>query len=226
MTPDVNVLQQKAGHVFKNTELLERALTHSSYANEKGSVKDSNERLEFLGDSVLGLISAQYFFTKYKDRPEGQLTKMRSAAVCEEACCGFAREIDLGNYLLLGCGEESAGGRERTSILADAFEAFIAAIYLDGGFDAAKQFVLPFIIESDEQRKGFTDYKTQLQEVVQENPEVTLKYVLASESGPDHDKRFTVEVMLDGNCIGKGTATTKKHAEQEAARQALLLMGL
>lgn len=219
-------LQKRINYNFKNIELLKRALTHSSYANERGCVYNSNERLEFLGDSVLGVISAEYFFTKYKNRPEGELTKMRAAAVCEQALYGFAKEIDLGDYLYLGKGEINTGGRERPSIMADAFEALIAAIYLDGGFEAAKGFVLGYITEKDNKNDNFNDYKTMLQEVIQKNPEESLTYTVTHESGPDHDKRFEVEVYLNSNCVGHGAGKTKKHAEQEAAKEALELMGL
>ena len=220
-------LQKTLGYEYKDIKLLERALTHSSYANEKGPGHRCNERLEFLGDSVLGFITAEYFFTHFKDMPEGELTKLRAATVCEKSLYEFAKEIDLGAYLLLGKGELHSGGRERTSILADAFEAVIASMYLDGGMDAAKTFVLKFVQKAIENRQvSFKDYKTALQEVIQKNPEETLKYVLINETGPDHKKTFEVEVHLNSNIIGRGTGRTKKHAEQEAAREALELMGL
>jgi len=220
-------LEGKLDYTFSDLSLLDVALTHSSYANEKGPGNPYNERLEFLGDSVLGFIAADWFFEEYRDRPEGKLTKMRAAAVCEEACHGFAKELDLGKYLLLGKGEQKNGGRERVSILADAFEAVIAAIYLDGGIEAASKFVLGFITNAVQKNEiTFKDYKTRLQEIIQKNPEEQLTYVLAGESGPDHDKRFEVEVHLNSNVIGRGTGKSKKHAEQEAAREALKLMGL
>ena len=224
---DFSEFEKKIGYEYKDILLLETALTHSSYANEKGNGHKYNERLEFLGDSVLGFVTAEYFFTHMKNLPEGQLTRLRAATVCESACYDYAREIDLGEYLLLGKGEQKTGGRERPSILADAFEAVIASIYLDGGIDEARKFILRFIIPAvEKQNLTFEDYKTILQEVIQKNPEEKLTYVLVGESGPDHDKRFDVEVHLNSNVIGRGRGGTKKHAEQEAAREALELMGL
>lgn len=213
------------GYSFSDKSLLERALSHSSYANEKHSPKDSNERLEFLGDSVLGFITAEYYY-KNSTLPEGELTRLRAATVCEKALFEFSKEIDLGSKLLLGKGEENTGGRERASINSDAFEAIIAAIYLDGGIDEAKKFVLRFVEKHAKSQGSFKDYKTKLQEVIQKNPEELLEYVLVGESGPDHDKRFEVEVHLNSNVIGKGIGKSKKNAEQEAAREALALMGL
>ena len=219
-------LEAKLWYKFKDLSLLDTALTHSSYANEQGPGHKYNERLEFLGDSVLGFITADKFFHEFRDIPEGRLTKLRASTVCEEALFDFAQQIDLGSYLLLGKGEDKNGGRERASIVSDAFEAVIAAIYLDGGIEAARDFVLRFVMEAVEEKKiSFKDYKTQLQEIIQKNPEEDLTYVLAGESGPDHDKRFEVEVHLNSNVIGKGVGRTKKQAEQEAAREALSLMG-
>lgn len=219
-------LEKKIGYTFKNKELLKTALTHSSYANEKGGTK-YNERLEFLGDSVLGIITAEYLFTNHHDFPEGELTKVRAALVCEKTLFSFAREIDLGEYLYLGKGELHTGGRNRPSILADAFEALIAAIYLDGGMQQAKKFVLRFITAAQEQAiERNTDYKTKLQEIIQKNPEEHIEYCIVDETGPDHDKRFVVAVKLNSNIIGEGTGRSKKQAEQLAAREALRLMGL
>ncbi len=218
-------LEKKIGYVFRDKALLALALTHSSYANEKGN-KSDNERLEFLGDSVLGFITAEYLFSTLKDRPEGELTKLRANAVCEKSLAVFANEIDLGNYILLGKGELMTGGRERPSILSDAFESVIAAIYLDGGIDEARKFVLRFVSKSTTDTVQATDYKTMLQEVIQKNPDEHLTYRLAAESGPDHNKLFTVEVYLNSNCIGTGNGHSKKKAEQAAAREALLLMGI
>ena len=226
MKPDIKELQQKLEYEFKNEALLLRALSHSSYVNENHSADGSNERLEFLGDSVLGLITAENFFMNYKDFPEGELTKLRAAMVCEKSLAGFAREIELGKYLMLGKGEMITGGRERPSIQADAFEAVIAAIYLDGGMEAAKKFVLKYIDEAIRRHQSVKDYKTMLQEVIQRNPGEIIEYVLVGETGPDHDKRFEVEVHLNSNVIGKGVGKSKKRAEQEAAREALELMGL
>lgn len=219
-------LEKKINYEFKNKSLLTTALTHSSYANEKGGVL-YNERLEFLGDSVLGIITAEYLFTNHKDFPEGELTKVRAALVCEKALYSFAKEIDLGEYLLLGKGEMRTGGKNRPSILADAFEALIAAIYLDGGMEQAKKFVLHFIIGAQEQAIEInTDYKTKLQEIIQKNPEERIEYAVLGETGPDHDKRFIVAVKLNSNVIGKGEGRSKKKAEQLAAKEALRLMGL
>ncbi len=224
---ELHEFEGKIGYTFQNLHLLDTALTHSSYANEQGPGHKYNERLEFLGDSVLGFITADAFFNHFHDLPEGKLTKLRAATVCEKSCYDFAKEIDEGKYILLGKGEEKSGGRERTSILADAFEAVIAAIYLDGGIEPARKFVLHFVMNAVEKHTiTFKDYKTTLQEVIQENPEEQLSYVLVGESGPDHDKRFEVEVHLNSNVIGKGVGRTKKHAEQEAAKKALELMGL
>ena len=213
------------GYTFSDKSLLERALSHSSYANEKHSPKDSNERLEFLGDSVLGFITAEYYY-KNSSLPEGELTRLRAATVCEKALFEFSKEIELFRYIYLGKGEENTGGRDRASINSDAFEAVIAAIYLDGGIDEAKKFVLRFVEGHAKTQGDFKDYKTKLQEVIQKNPEETLVYVLVGESGPDHNKSFEVEAHLNSNVIGRGTGKSKKNAEQEAAREALALMGL
>lgn len=220
-------LQQSVGYKFKDERLLQRALTHTSYANEcnEGHNK-SNERLEFLGDSVLGIITAEHFYLNFKDLPEGELTKLRAATVCENSLSSFARQLGLGEYLLLGKGEMCTGGSDRPSILADAFEALIAAIYLDGGIEEAKKFVLKYVDKAVEEHRGFKDYKTVLQEVIQKNPGEVIEYVLVKESGPDHNKRFEVEVHLNSNVIGKGIGTSKKKAEQLAAKEALELMGL
>ncbi len=223
----MEVLQKKLGYKFNNIKLLENALTHSSYANEVRNGLTSNERLEFLGDSVLSVIVADYLFSNYKDIPEGELTKLRASLVCEKSLCVFSRELEIGKFLLLGKGEEKGGGRERDSILADAFEAVLAAIYLDGGMEIARQFVLNFVkAELENKAKdGFKDYKTALQEIIQRNPEESVTYILKSESGPDHNKVFEVEVHLNSNVIGVGSGKNKKQAEQMAAKQALELMG-
>lgn len=216
-------LETVIGHTFKDPSLLETALTHTSYANEaRGRVKH-NERLEFLGDSVLSIVVADYLFHHWTDRPEGELTKARASLVCESALFQFAQEIDLGRYLRLGRGEEMGGGRMRPSVVSDAFEALIAALYLDGGMEAARAFILPFITEG---KTAEADYKTQLQEVIQQNPEERLRYELEGETGPDHDKHFQMAVYLNSNLIGRGEGHSKKAAEQAAARQALKLMGL
>lgn len=220
-------LEDKLGYHFKDPSYLKNALTHSSYANETRSAGGSNERLEFLGDSVLGVVVADYLFKNFPDLPEGDLTKKRAALVCEKACCGFSKQLDVGKYLLLSHGEQNSGGRTRPSILADAFESIIAAIYMDGGMEEARQFILRFVLPllQNSRPKTFKDYKTSLQEIIQQNPEERLEYVLTGESGPDHDKHFTVEVHLNNNVIGKGGGRSKKEAEQQAAREALELMG-
>lgn len=225
MNRNLKALENELGYTFQNPALLDRALTHSSYANEREALGD-NERLEFLGDSVLGFITAEYLFSEHRGVPEGELTRLRAYAVCEKSLDVYAREIGLGDYLLLGKGEERTGGRERASVLSDAFEAVIAAIYLDGGMEPAKKFVLRFVHPYVEAKPVFKDYKTMLQEVTQKNPGETLEYVLVSESGPDHDKHFEVEVHLNSNVIGRGSGPSKKKAEQDAAREALALMGL
>ncbi len=221
-------LEKILGYEFRNKELLKRALSHTSYCNEVKNGVQSNERLEFLGDSVLSVIVAEYIFEQYKDLPEGELTKLRASLVCEKSLSVFAKELDLGRFLLLGRGEQQNGGASRPSILADAFEAVLAAMYLDGGMEVAIKHVHRFIIpeiKNQSVKEAFHDYKTQLQEIIQRNREEELLYVLVGEEGPDHEKKFTVEVRLNSNVIGKGTAGSKKQAEQYAARQALELMG-
>ena len=220
-------LEASVGYRFHNISLLKNAMTHSSYANENKSPMGSNERLEFLGDSVLGIVVADYLYKNCPHLPEGELTKLRAALVCEKACCGFSRQMNVGDYLLLSHGEQNSGGRTRSSILADAFEAVIAAIYLDGGMEEARSFILRFVkpMLQTARPKPFKDYKTMLQEIIQKNPEESLEYVLTGESGPDHNKHFTVEVHLNSNVIGKGGGRSKKEAEQQAAREALELMG-
>lgn len=226
---DLKALQNKINHSFKNEELLRHALAHSSYANEhRTEVPGSNERLEFLGDSILGLITAEYLFTHYKHLPEGNLTKMRALLVCENSLFGFAEEFDLGDHLLLGHGEELAGSRKRPSIVSDAFEALLAAIYLDGGLEAAKSFVLPYLTRGTEEITEHTrsyDYKTTLQEIAQQNPGELIQYKLIQASGPDHAKVFEVHCFLNSNLLGKGIGKSKKEAEQMAAKEALTIMG-
>jgi ribonuclease-3 len=186
-----------------------------------------NERLEFLGDAVLSIVVADYIFQNCPNLPEGELTKLRSALVCEKALYAFGKQINLGEYLLLSRGEKNGGGADRPSIVSDAFEAVIAAIYLDGGMDAAKKHILRFVIPEvkNMNKKPFRDYKTTLQEIVQKNPGEILEYHMVSECGPDHDKHFVFEVHLNSNVIGKGGGRSKKEAEQNAAREALELMG-
>ena len=216
-------LEAAIGYRFQNITLLQNALTHSSYANERwhdGLM--SNERLEFLGDSILGMVVADYLYRNFPQRPEGELTKMRADMVCETSLAEVARKVNLGEHLLLGHGEEQGGGRERASILADAMESVIAACYLDGGMDAAKAFIERFILcNVPTGRLHNKDHKTALQELVQQKKNQTLTYTLIGERGPDHDKEFSVEVCLNGNPIGTGIGSSKKRAEQDAARVAL-----
>ena len=223
----MNSLEEKLGYKFKDIKLLENALTHSSYANEVRAGHTSNERLEFLGDSVLSIIVSDYIFKQFPKMPEGELTRLRASLVCEKSLCAFSRELEIGNHLLLGKGEDKGGGRERDSILADAFEAVLAAIYIDGGMEPARKHVMNFVLREikNTEDEVFKDYKTALQEIIQRNPEESVTYILTGESGPDHDKRFTVEVHLNSNIIGKGVGKNKKQAEQMAAKQALELMG-
>ena len=211
---------------FHNKKLLETALTHSSFANEHKC--RSYERLEFLGDSVLGFVTAEYLFHHFPQLPEGQLTKNRAALVCEKSLYGFSKSLQVRDFLRLSHGEINSGGKDRPSILADVFESTTAAIYLDSGsMEEAKRFILRFIepAAQNQNRKPFKDYKTTLQEIVQQNPEEKLEYVVTGESGPDHDKHFTVQVHLNSNVIGKGGGRSKKEAEQQAAREAVELMG-
>lgn len=217
-------LEEIIGYHFKNKHYLTQALTHSSYANEKKLGKlGSNERLEFLGDAVLELISSDYLYARFTQIPEGELTKKRASLVCEPSLAYCAREFGLPQFLLLGKGEDITGGRNRDSIVSDATEALLGAIYLDGGFANAKEFVLNFILNDIEHKQLFYDSKTILQEVVQGEHE-QLTYVLTDESGPDHNKSFTVRACIGERVIGSGTGHTKKAAEQEAAYQALLML--
>ena len=226
MKTDLSPLMQAMGYTFRNVTLLETALTHSSYANERHGGLECNERLEFLGDAVLGMIAATYLYD-HDNRNEGTLSKLRSSVVCSEALASYSRELDVGQYLRLGHGEAMGGGANRTSILENVFEALTAAVYLDGGLEAARRFALPFLEKELATRRQahFKDYKTQLQEIVQQNPGERVEYVHIGESGPDHDKKCTVEVHLNSNGIGRGVGRSKKEAEQQAAREALALMG-
>ena len=216
-------------YTFKNPALLQNALTHSSYANENRDKGIRNsERLEFRGDSVLGLICARYIYSEGGSLPEGELTKLRAAIVCEGSLYEFACQIGLGERLLLGRGERVGGGSKRPSVLADAVEAVLAAIYLAGGMEAAEGFILDFVRPKAEEvvkSHRVMDYKTTLQEIVQKNHEEVLSYRLKSESGPDHDKRFVMEVLINSNVLAEGEGHSKKLAEQAAAKAALALMG-
>lgn len=216
-------LENAIGYHFRNISLLQNALTHSSYANERWhNSLMSNERLEFLGDSVLGMVVAEYLYRTFPDRPEGELTRMRADMVCEKSLAEVAGRIDLGTHLMLGNGEEQGGGRGRDSILADAVESVIAACFLDGGMTAARKFIEQFILVEVPVRKLHNvDYKTALQELVQQKKNQTLSYRLIGESGPDHDKHFDVQVALNGEVVGIGSGSSKKRAEQMAARSAI-----
>ena len=219
----IKELEEAIGYRFHNISLLQNALTHSSYANERwhnGLL--SNERLEFLGDSVLGMLVAEYLYRSFPNRPEGELTRMRADMVCEGTLAAAANRIGLGKHLLLGHGEEQGGGRSRDSILADAMESVIAACFLDGGLDAALEVVRRFIlVEVPVTKLHNVDYKTQLQELVQQKKNQALSYTLVGQSGPDHDKSFDVEVSLNGQVVGSGSGSSKKRAEQDAARAAI-----
>ena len=216
-------LEAAIGYRFKNISLLQNALTHSSYANERWhNSLLSNERLEFLGDAILGMTVAKYLYQTFPDRPEGELTRMRADMVCEQTLAKVAAKIDLGRHLLLGNGEEQGGGRSRNSILADAVESVIAASFLDGGIEAAGNFIKQFILtEVPVKKLHNADYKTALQELVQQKKDQVLSYTLVGESGPDHDKKFEVDVSLNGEVIGHGIGSSKKRAEQDAAHSAL-----
>ena len=215
-------LEAAIGYRFSNITLLQNALTHSSYANERwhDSLK-SNERLEFLGDSILGMVVAEHLYKSFPDRPEGELTRMRADMVCETSLAVIAEKLDLGKHLLLGHGEEQGGGRTRASTLADAVESVIAACFLDGGMNAAESFVRKFVLcNASVGRPQNADYKTALQELVQQKKNQILTYTLVGESGPDHDKQFFVEVALNGEKVGEGSGSSKKRAEQSAAQMA------
>ena len=222
-------LEKKLNYTFRDPALLSEALSHSSYANEhRAAHLNSNERLKFLGDSVLGFVTAEFLFVQHPDLPEGDLTRIRAALVCEQSLYEVARKLELGKYLKLGRGEEAGGGRERTSILADATEAVFAAVYLDGGIGAASQLIHRVLLDAEkeeaveERRK---DYKTALQELIQRTPGRTITYQLVEETGPDHCRVFVMEVSVDGQVSGRGEGRSKKEAEQAAAKAALKLLG-
>lgn len=221
-------MQQVLRYSYANSRLLEEALTHSSYANEHRNhqVKD-NERLEFLGDAILDLIISEYLFKKFPDMPEGDLSKMRASVVCEGSLANMAKKMHLGKYILLGKGEELTGGRERASILADAFEAITGSLFLDGGFDEAREFIHSTLVNEVEQTESiealYTDYKTLLQECIQKISMSPIHYEVVGEEGPDHDKHFQVEVFHENRSLGYGIGKSKKEAEQDAAKKALNL---
>lgn len=218
----MKTLEEKLGYTFRDPSLLENALTHSSCANESRGKLHSNERLEFLGDSILGMVVAEHLYRNHPDLPEGELTRTRAALVCEESLVEVAKELGLGDYLKLGKGEEAGGGRNRPSIRADAVEAVLAAVYLDGGIGSARKIIQKYILTREvSSLSGIRDYKTALQELVQRESGQVLKYRLTGESGPDHDKRFFVEVDLNGTPVGNGEGHSKKEAEQMAAKAAI-----
>ena len=216
----MRTLQKTIGYTFGNEEFLINALTHSSYANENKLPHD-NERLEFLGDSVLGFVTAEYLFEEFKSRQEGALTKLRAAVVCEKSLFKFAEKISLGDFILMGKGEELTGGRNRPSIVSDAFEAVIAAMYLDGGIDVVRPYILSFIKDAVKREANFKDNKSLLQEEIQKQKGNTLVYEEIGEFGPDHEKVFKFVVKLNGEVVGMGEGRTKKEAEQEAAKEML-----
>lgn len=225
LSNNLKQLEEKIGHRFSDINLLINALSHSSYENEHATKGGSNERLEFLGDSVLSLVCAEYLYFNM-DKDEGYLTKMKAKAVCESSLFEFAQSLSLGDYMFFGKGEKEVG-KLRPSTLADCFEAVIAAIYLDAGYEAAKRFVVPFLTEVTKNAdEFFKDYKTLLQEIVQKNKGERLSYRIVGEKGPEHEKIFACEVLLNSNVIGIGEGHSKKNAEQQAAKKALLLMGV
>lgn len=218
-------LQKRIGYHFKNTALLKRALTHSSYMNEQKINKNGDyERLEFLGDAVLELVSSEFLFHEHPEVPEGELTKMRASMVCEPSLAFCARDIELGSFILLGKGEENTGGRERDSIISDVMEAVTGAIYLDGGMEPAKAFINRFILSDLEDKQLFYDSKSNLQELIQGKLKKEFQYELLEESGPEHNKQFKVAVRMEDEVLGEGEGRTKKAAEQQAAYKALLLL--
>ena len=223
MNSHLKELEERIAYEFKNKNLFTQALTHSSYANEhRLDHSRCNERLEFLGDAVLEIVTSEFLYRKYERLPEGDLTKIRASIVCEPTLAYCAGDIELGQYLYLGKGEDATGGRNRNSVVSDAMEALIGAIYLDGGFANAKEFIHRFILNDMEHKKLFYDSKTILQEIVQGHTDETLTYVLLKEEGPDHNKSFEVSAMLDGQEIGRGIGRTKKSAEQRAAYRGIL----
>ncbi|MDE6731642.1 MAG: ribonuclease III [Oscillospiraceae bacterium] len=219
-------LEEKIGYKFKNREYLHHAMTHSSFSGGKNY--ECNERLEFLGDAVLQLTVSRFLFTNMKSVPEGGLTKLRASIVCENSLYSFAKRIELGKYILLGKGEEQSGGRDRKSILSDAFEAMIAAVYLDGGEAESTKMILSFMPSVDALKSGkvrLGDYKTILQEIIQQNPEEHISYEVDEHDGQHNQKLFNARVLLNGQAIGQGTGFSKKEAEQAAAKEAVKLMG-
>lgn len=221
----LKILEERIGYRFHNIELLRQAITHSSFTNEQRINKFRHyERLEFLGDAVLELVSSDFLFQRHPDMQEGELTKLRASMVCEPSLAFCARDLELGNFMLLGRGEEGTGGRHRESITSDAMEAVIGAIYLDGGMEPAKEFIHRFILSDLEDKQLFYDSKSNLQELIQGKLKKDFRYELLEESGPEHDKTFEVEVLMEDESLGKGCGRTKKAAEQQAAYHALLFL--
>lgn len=233
MTKDIDIeqalckLEKNLQYEFKDKNLLKTALTHSSFANESKVNLQSNERLEFLGDAVLSVVVSEYIFSNYPNLPEGKLSKLRASLVCEKTLCKFSKKLDVGAFLFLSHGEKNCNGANRDSILADAFEAIIAAIYLDSGLNSAKNFILTFIRKEVDSNSVLDsrDYKTLLQEIVQKNKGEVITYVLVDESGPAHNKTFCMDAKINSNTVGHGVGKSKKEAEQMAAKEALKLMG-
>lgn len=227
MKNKIKKIQEIIGYEFKNKELLVNALTHSSFVNEKSHIKN-NERLEFLGDAVLELIISDYLYNNHHHLSEGQMTKLRSRIVCTESLAMSAENLQLGEYIFLGKGEENTGGRNRKSTLANSFEAVIGSIYLDGGIEPVKKFIMSKLKENIMnalEGKLVFDFKTKLQEITQQNPQNIIEYLVESEEGPEHNKLFNVSLMLNNNIIGKGSGNSKKEAEQQAAYQGLVSLG-
>lgn len=227
---ELELLQENLNYKFKNIELLETALTHSSYANEHNmKITENNERLEFLGDAIVSLIVSQYLYKKYPYYPEGELTKIRAKVVCESSLAYIAEKINLGQYLLLGKGEEATGGRTRESILGDASESLVGAVYMDSDFDATKRFLLDKfendLVHAVAKGSLFIDYKTDLQENLQRRKRSRIEYSVSKEEGPDHNKVFHIDVLIDNEVVGQGSGRNKKEAEQMAAKEALLVLG-
>ena len=228
---DIVFLEKNLNYKFNRIGLLKQAMTHSSYANEhKMRIVENNERLEFLGDAILNLVVSQYLYKKYPNHPEGELTKIRAKVVCESSLAYAATKIEVGKYLLLGKGEEATGGRNRESILADAAEAIVGAIYMDSDFETTNSILLSNfeldIVHAVAKGDLFIDYKTELQEIVQKNVKSSLEYVVIKEEGPDHDKRFYMDVVVNDETIGTGRGRNKKEAEQMAAKEALIRLGV
>ncbi len=224
MPNDLNNFEKEIGYTFKNKNLLKMALTHSSYANEKNIDKNEcNERIEFLGDAVLELIVSEHIYKTHETMPEGEMTKLRASIVCEPSLSAHGKELNFGKYLLLGKGEVSTGGRTRDSIIADAFESVLGAVFLDGGLESAREYALSILDDDVKQKNGSLklDYKTELQEIVQKNSKENIEYVIISEKGPDHDKQFISSAVYMNKTIGTGEGKTKKEAEQQAAKMAI-----